>query len=84
MTSFLLMKIDLKSALFGLSLGVVATVAVGAASSSGPVGRYQISGTSEHGLVIDTATGQVWRAFLPTGSGSADGDFFTAKIEQKK
>ena len=78
------MKIDLKSALLGLSLGVFATAAVGASSSPGALGRYQIGGTSEHGLVIDTATGRVWQAFLPTGSGSTDGDFFTAKFEQKK
>ena len=78
------MKIDLKSALLGLSLGIVATVAVGASSSPGPVGRYQIGGASEHGLVIDTVTGRVWRAFLPTGGGSTDGDFFTAKFEEKK
>ena len=25
----------------------------------------------------------VWRAFLPTGRGLTDGDFFTAKVEQK-
>ena len=78
------MKIDLKSALLGLSLGILAAIAIGAASSPGPVGRYQIGGTGEHGLVIDTVTGRVWSAFLPSGSGSTDGDFFTAKIEQKK
>lgn len=84
MGGLVLMKIDVKSALLGLSLGILATVAVAASSSPRPVGRYQIGGTGEHGLVIDTATGRVWSAFLPTGGGSTDGDFFTAKFELKK
>jgi hypothetical protein len=52
-------KIDIKSALIGLGIGVLVTVGIAAGSASGTVGRYQIAGTASHGLVIDTATGQV-------------------------
>ena len=53
-------KIDFKSALFGLAIGVLVTLGIAAASSLKTVGRYQIAGTDTQGLVIDTATGQVW------------------------
>lgn len=75
---------DIKSALIGLGTGVLITLGIGAASSPGSVGRYQIAGTGNHGLIIDTVTGQVWRGYFPSSSGSTDGDFFTSKIGEKK
>lgn len=77
-------KLDLKSLLTGLFLGVTVTVAVAAASSHGTVGRYQISGTGNHGLLLDTATGQVWTGYFPTMGGKTDGDFFTPKNVVRK
>ena len=77
--------IDIKSALIGLCLGVTAMLALGASSpTSGPVGRYQIAGTTTYGLVIDTATGQVWRAHLPANPSISDVDFFKSKAGEKK
>lgn len=74
-------KIDLKSAWIGLLFGVLVTVAVGAAASPGGAGRYQIGGTGTHGLVLDTATGQVWTMFFNPSGGRTDGDaFFQPKV----
>ncbi len=55
-------KIDLKSALFGLAVGVLGVLVVGAASPSNPNGRYQIAGGAGSFAVVDTATGQAWGA----------------------
>ena len=77
-------KIDSKSTALGLIVGVLVTAAVGAASSPGPVGRYQISGTSDHGLVIDTVTGQVWSGQFVAHQGKTDPDFFSPKNGEKK
>jgi hypothetical protein len=52
-------KLDLKSAMLGLVLGLLAIAAIGAVSSPDHVGRYQVSGTGDQGLVVDTVTGQV-------------------------
>ena len=77
-------KIDIKSALFGLGVGFLVTLGIAAASSPGTVGRYQIAGTGNYGLIIDTATGQVWRGYFPSNGGNTDGDFFPPKIGEKK
>jgi hypothetical protein len=77
-------KIDIKSALFGLGVGVLATLAMAATSSPGTIGRYQVAGTGNHGLVIDTATGQVWTGYFNPAGGKTDGDFFRPKIGEKK
>ena len=77
-------KIDIKSALFGLALGVVATFAVAASTPSGTVGRYQIAGTANHGLVLDTVTGQVWSAFFLPNQGTTDPGYFQPKLDAKK
>jgi hypothetical protein len=77
-------KIDIKSALLGLALGIAATVAVAATTSSGSVGRYQIAGTANHGLVLDTITGQVWSAFFLPNEGKTDPDYFQPKLSEKK
>ena len=72
-------QFDLKSALVGVLAGVIVTLTMGAAVN-GPTGRFQIAGIHSHALVIDTATGQVWRGFFPTGSGNTDGDFLKPKL----
>ncbi len=77
-------KIDIKSALVGLGVGVLITLGVAAASSSGSVGRYQIAGTGNHGLIVDTTTGQVWSGYFLSNGGKTDPDFFQPKIGEKK
>ncbi len=77
-------KLETKSALIGLGVGVFITLGIAAASSPGSVGRYQIAGTGNHGLIIDTATGQVWSGYFASNGGNTDGDFFTPKIGEKK
>lgn len=77
-------KIDIKSTLLGLALGVLAMVAIAAASSPGQIGRCQIGGTGNHGLVIDTATGQVWSGFFLSSGGKTDAEFFQPKIGEKR
>ena len=77
-------KIDIKSAVIGLSVGVLITLGVAAASSSSPVGRYQIAGTGNNGLIIDTVTGQVWKGYFASSQGVTDGDFFAPKNGDKK
>ena len=58
------MTIDLKSVLCGLIVGVTAMFAIGAGTSSNPVGRYRVqTGTGNNGgyaIIIDTQTGQAW------------------------
>ena len=74
-------RFDLMSALIGIVAGVIVTLTLGAAAKvNGPTGRFQITGTHSHALVIDTATGQVWRGFFPPGSGNTDGDFLNTKL----
>lgn len=54
--------------LVGFTLGVIATLAIGAAANQatlehdGEVGRFQITNPNERGavFVIDTTSGQVW------------------------
>jgi hypothetical protein len=46
-------KIDIKSALLGLALGAVITFTLAATTLPGPIGRFQIAGTANHGLVLD-------------------------------
>ena len=59
-------KIDLKSALFGLLAGVVVMFCIGAATPSNPVGKYQVVGAPGRSgglfVLIDTQTGQAWGA----------------------
>lgn len=77
-------QIDIKSALIGLLAGVAAMLALGASSSSPVIGRFQVGGTANQALVVDTATGQVWTMFAPSGSGSSDHDFALPKLPEKK
>jgi hypothetical protein len=77
-------KINITSALIGLGVGVLVTLGVAAASSSGPVGRYQVAGTGNQGLVVDTVTGQVWSGYFHSDGGKTDPDFFEPKVGEKK
>ncbi len=76
--------IDIKSALAGLAAGVLVTLAIAAASSPSTNGRFQIAGTSNQGLILDTQTGRVWSGYFPPNQGRTDPDFFSAKIDEKK
>lgn len=55
-------QIDLKSALIGLAVGVLAMFALGAESSSNLIGKYQATTGAGFGLIIDTTSGKVWFA----------------------
>ncbi len=57
-------KIDLKSLLGGVAIGVLGVLAIGAANPNNPPQRYQISTDSGFAMIIDTATGKVWGANL--------------------
>jgi hypothetical protein len=65
------MQLHKKSLALGALIGVIATLALGAANSSGagPVGKYQAifgPGTPTQGfvVVIDTTTGKLWRGVV--------------------
>ncbi len=77
-------KIDIKSAMVGLVLGMLVMLIIGAAAPPASVGRYQISGTSGHGMVLDTATGEVWTKHLPVDRGGVDVNFSNPKNGEKK
>jgi len=76
-------NIDLKSALFGLVLGAMTMLAVGATDSSTslPTGRYHCAAGQGVLLIVDTVNGQAW-AMQPGGVSitGAPAGFF----EQKK
>lgn len=72
-------KLDFKSALIGLLVGVLATMAIAATSPPGQAGRYQVTGTGSHAVILDTATGQAWSTFLSPAGGRTDGDFYQSK-----
>ena len=78
-------KLDLRSALLGLTAGVLITFCVGAATTTdarGPVGRFQIGATHSHAFVIDTVTGRVWHDYFHAGvGGSTDKDFRNPKLQ---
>jgi hypothetical protein len=74
--------IDIKSALVGIVVGVLAVLAVGAGTSSNEVGRYQISSNPNFSVMVDTKTGQAWGSVCAPSTGSAihsDSNFFEAK-----
>ena len=60
------MKLHLKSVTIGIVLGAGIVMALGAGISnpSNQVGRFQVTGTSDHSIMNDTATGQAWAVFL--------------------
>ena len=63
-------QIDIKSALFGIVVGVLVMFAIGAGTSSNPVGKYKIEASATpYGLasfVVDTQTGEVWGMDIKT------------------
>jgi hypothetical protein len=75
------LKIDLKSAACGLCLGILALAVVAAAEApTSQIGRYQIAGSLNYFLIVDTTTGKVWTGNFPSnGSRPADPDFFSPK-----
>lgn len=81
--------IDPISILLGLGSGVLVMLATGATTSQ-PVGRYQIAGAANYFMLVDSATGQVWGGnFNQLGQGQPGlefkpcvqnaGSFFEAK-----
>lgn len=77
-------KIDIQSALVGLVTGILAMAVMGAVTIPKQTGRYQIAGTGNHGLVLDTITGQVWSHYFPSNGGSTGADFFQPKFGDRK
>ena len=80
------LTIDLRSALLGLLTGVTLVFLVGAAANNGVnTGRFQAALADDGGaaLVIDTATGRVWRN-RDYSSLSNHKDFFEPKIGNAK
>jgi hypothetical protein len=73
-------KIDLKSALFGLAVGVLGMLALGAAESSNPNGRYQVAGGAGSFTIVDTMTGQAWGA--NTASQGTQAGFWDKKLDR--
>jgi hypothetical protein len=76
-------KIDLKSALLGLCIGLVAVLAIGAGEGeSRPVGRYQSSAGGELLLIVDSVTGRAW-CVRPGGTSisGSPGGFFEKKVD---
>ena len=76
-------KIDIKSAVIGLGIGILAMLGIAATSSSGSSGRYQIIGIGNHGVIIDTDTGQTWQSSLPDNVIRTDVGFSQAKNRDK-
>jgi hypothetical protein len=76
------MNIDFKSSLFGLILGAMTMLAVGAANpaSSPSLGRYHCAAGQGILLIVDTVTGQAW-ALQPGGVSitGAPAGFFESK-----
>ncbi len=81
-------KIDIKSALVGLSAGLLVTLVVAASTSSGnSVGRYQITSAGQGGngsecFIIDTMNGKVWTAAVSPNCDTTPG-FFQPKNDDK-
>jgi hypothetical protein len=74
------MKIDLKSALCGIVVGVLAVLVIAAETSPHQTGKYQIAGSLNYFLIIDTQTGKVWTGNFPSnGSRPVDVGFFDIK-----
>lgn len=85
-------QIDLKSALCGLVIGVLAMLAIAAGtgtSANEPLkyetGRYQVAVGANVALVIDTQTGKVWtKCWSSTGEFKTDDNFFDPKLSEPK
>lgn len=76
------LKIDLKSILCGLIIGVATMLVIGADSEPPrpEIGRYQIVATGTYATIVDSVTGRAWSAaFLNTAQLRNDPDFWPAK-----
>jgi hypothetical protein len=54
----------------------------GCATAHHPAARYQAVGVGNHGVIIDTVTGQAWSEYFPADGGSPQPEtpgFFNAK-----
>jgi len=71
-------QIDIKSALCGLVVGVLAMLAIGAGTSSNEPGKYQVSSALGYSVILDTQTGQAWTSAI-AGQNRNDGGFFDVK-----
>jgi hypothetical protein len=78
------LQIDLKSTFAGLVVGLLAAFTLGASTGRGiaQIGRFQLAGTHSHCLLIDTASGKVWRGYFAADAGVTDGDFFKPKLSE--
>ncbi len=74
------MQIDLKSALLGMTSGILAMLAIGAATSPEESGRYQVSAGQSVTVILDTKTGRAWGyAPVNTTQFRSDSNFFDPK-----
>ena len=73
------LKLDLKSIVAGLVLGVVVMCAVGAGTPKTDTGRYRLAGSTPYFLLVDSVTGQVWAGNFQSGLKPTDADFFAPK-----
>jgi hypothetical protein len=73
-------QIDIKSVLYGVAMGVLGVFAIGAATSSNEIGRYQVSAGQGVSVIIDTRTGQAW-GYCPasTTAYKTDANFWDSK-----
>lgn len=58
------MKIDLKSALLGLLIGIGTMFAMGAGESSPNEGKFQVATGNSIVVILNTETGQAWYSNL--------------------
>ena len=77
-------QIEIKSALCGVAIGALAVLAIGAGTSSNPVGKYQTTAASAPNgtffLIVDTQTGEAWAAdSVGNWNGSKPDKFWSAK-----
>jgi hypothetical protein len=75
------LTIDLKSALMGMGVGVLAIFVLGATDSGNQTGRYQAAVGTSYAVVVDTVTGQTWGANVVSLSGVHAG-FFEKKLDR--
>lgn len=77
------MKLDLKSALLGLAVGIGAVLAMGAGDSSPGCGRYQTASSAGVFIIVDTDTGKVWYSNLQRpGFLGETGGFWEKKLDR--
>ena len=77
-------QIDIKSVLCGVAIGVLAIFAIGAGTSSNPVGKYQVTGFGNGtggwlAVMVDTQTGESWGYDFSRGGVSKSEKFWDAK-----